>query len=315
MGHKVGETMHFLMTVDVEGFSIPLNRCDHNTSKEVYEIGLPRLLDLLARHDIPATFYFTGKMAEAFPGSVELVMEHGHEIGCHGYDHSHDRAFDVLSYSEQLSDLEKAKDIITGLAGRIESFRAPALRLNESTVRALEKTGFRTDSSICSQRFDGPFTFGSKKKLNWLFAPRKPYFLSYSSIFQRGGSKILEIPVSALFFSYSGTVMRRAPNITKLLQKSLFMESRATGKPLIFLFHPNECLDAGNSVVANRRASSYIQYLFSDVIRQRLKLNNLGMNALKLLDELFKSAKEYNPEFITVKDYRKSYRGLDEHRD
>lgn len=164
------------MTIDVEGFSIPLNRCDHNTGKEVYEIGLPRLLDLLDRHDIPATFYFTGKMAEAFPESVELVMEHGHEIGCHGYDHSHDRAFDVLGYGEQLSDLEKAKRIITGLAGRIESFRAPALRLNENTVRALERTGFRTDSSVCSQRFDGPFTFGSKKKAQLVISPEEAVF-------------------------------------------------------------------------------------------------------------------------------------------
>lgn len=109
--------------------------------------------------------------------------------------------------------------------------------------------------------------------------------------------------------------MRRAPNLTKLLQKSLFMESSATDKPLIFLFHPNECLDVGNSVVANRRAGNYIQYLFSDVIRQRLKLNNLGMNALKLLDELLKSAKGYGPEFITVRDYRRLHGGSDEYRD
>ena len=57
----VGEidNMHFLMTNDVESFSIPLNRLDHDTAKEVYNVGLPRLLDVYARHDIKCTFYFS----------------------------------------------------------------------------------------------------------------------------------------------------------------------------------------------------------------------------------------------------------------
>ena len=52
------------------------------------------------------------------------------------------------------------------------------LRINEDTVRALEEAGFKTDSSVSSQRFDGPFTFGAKRKLKWLYAPGKPYMIS-----------------------------------------------------------------------------------------------------------------------------------------
>ena len=145
--------MHFLMTVDVESFSIPLNREDAEIARLVYEIGLPRLLDLLSKDDIKCTFYFTGMFAEQSPESVELVKEHGHEIGCHGYDHSPEKAFDLLSYDEQLKELKKAKTVIEGVAGRIESFRAPMLRMNEATVRALEEAGFKTDSSVASQRY------------------------------------------------------------------------------------------------------------------------------------------------------------------
>ena len=64
--------MYFLMTNDVESFSIPLNKLDTGIVKEVYEVGLPRLLDLYARHDIKCTFYFTGMFAEQSPESVEL---------------------------------------------------------------------------------------------------------------------------------------------------------------------------------------------------------------------------------------------------
>ena len=131
--------MHFLMTNDVESFSIPLNREDSDIAKQIYEVGLPRLLDLYARHDIKCTFYFTGMFAEQSPESVELVKEHGHEIGCHGYDHAPEKAFDMLSYEEQVNELKKAKRVIEEVAaGGIESFRAPMLRINEDTVRALE---------------------------------------------------------------------------------------------------------------------------------------------------------------------------------
>ena len=72
--------------------------------KQVHEEGLPCLLSLLAKHDVCGTFYFTGTFAEASPESVKLVCEHGHEVGCHGYDHSPHRAFDVLSYEEQFKE-------------------------------------------------------------------------------------------------------------------------------------------------------------------------------------------------------------------
>ena len=105
--------MHFLMTTDVENFSIPLNRMDDNTAKEVHEVGLPRLLDLYAKHDIKCTFYFTGTMCELLPDSVGLVKAHGHEIGCHSYSHAQDKALDVLSYEEQLNEIKKQKESYT----------------------------------------------------------------------------------------------------------------------------------------------------------------------------------------------------------
>ena len=64
-----------------------------------------------------------------------------------------ERAFDMLSYEEQVNGLKKAKTVIEGVAGRVESFRAPMLRINEATVRALEEAGFKTDSSVASQRY------------------------------------------------------------------------------------------------------------------------------------------------------------------
>jgi len=301
--------MYFLMTVDVESFSISLNRCDPNTAKEVCKVALPSLLDLLAKYDVQGTFYFTGEVAEMFPDSIEFVMKYDHEIGCHGYDHSPDRAFDILNYEEQVSELKRAKKVIEAVAGKIVSFRAPALRINEYTVKALEETGFTSDSSVCPQRFDGPLTFGSRRKLKWLIAPRRPYFLSYNSIVKSGNSKVLEVPISALFVPYIGTTMRFSPTLTKILQKLLFFEAKKINKPVVFLFHPNECLNPSR-VITTRRTKNLVEYIFADLIRQRLKLRNLGRVSLKLLEDILHAAREYEFEFLSVKKYRKIYKKI-----
>lgn len=297
--------MYFLMTSDVEHHSIHLNREDPNIPGQIYNAGLPYLLELLSKYDVSSTFYFTGMFAEQCPESLELVKEHGHEIGCHGYDHNPNRAFDLLSFKDQLVELKKAKLAIEPVGGRITSFRAPALRVNKFTVSALEKEGFTNDSSVASQRFDGPMTFGSMKKIGWLYSPRKPYYISYESPFKSGKSDVLEVPISAALFPFIGTTMRVSPLITKILQNLLFNESNMTGKPIVFLFHPNECLDFSGKIQINRRASNKIEYIFGDVLRHKLKLKNLGKASLILLEEILRSAKKHEFEFVSVKEYEK----------
>jgi peptidoglycan-N-acetylglucosamine deacetylase len=294
--------MDFLITNDVELHSIPKNISDPSIVNEIFSIGLPRLLDLYSKHDVRSTFYFTGDFAELKPEAIELVKEHGHEIGCHGYSHDVDRAFDILSYEEQFSDIVRAKVIIESVAGSIKSFRAPALRINNDTIKVLKQTGFFTDSSICPQRFDGPFTFGTSGKLKWLIAKRNPTYLDRDN-------SILEIPVSAFIFPYTGTTMRISPFLTRLLKKSLYFEARHTGKPVVFLFHPNECLDPPDTIISTRRTKNPVMHLFADRIRQRLKLRRLGMPAIHLLDNILLNAKQQGFEFCTAMEYRKRWRG------
>lgn len=138
----------------------------------------------------------------------------------------------------------------------------------------------------------------------WLVAPRFPYYASYDSVVNKGDSKILELPISALVFSYIGTTMRVSPVILRYLEKILFAESIMTHKPLVFLFHPNECLDAKSNVSPARRGGNMVEYIFGDVIRRELKIQNLGMRAVKLIDEVIKRAKVKGFEFESVQEYR-----------
>ena len=116
--------MYFLMTNDVEAHSLSLNREDPKTVDLVYQVGLPRLLDLLSKHDVSSTFYFTGMFALASPESVELVREHGHETLMSWISIKRpQRAFDLLSYEEQVNQAKDARKVRSNLlSGRITTF-------------------------------------------------------------------------------------------------------------------------------------------------------------------------------------------------
>ena len=172
-GRGCMRVVHFLMTNDVECFSFERNQYLPEVAKRVLKQGLPRLLDLYDKHDVNSTFFFTGDIVELEPEVVDIVKgRSGHEIGCHGHKHDSDSAFDVLSLDEQVSALQSAKGIIEKASkSPVISFRAPAARINRDTILALEKTGFLIDSSVCSQRFDGPMTLGARGKVRWLVSP------------------------------------------------------------------------------------------------------------------------------------------------
>ena len=155
-------------TNDVETTSLKNHCLSDRTGEKVLKEGMPILLEIYNKCNISSTFFFTGHIAEKFPEIVKMVLLEGHEIGCHGYTHFANSAFDVLNLDEQVQHLKKAKTILENISGQeVISFRAPALRVNEFTVKALELTGFKIDSSVAPQRGDMFFSFGSLKKLNW----------------------------------------------------------------------------------------------------------------------------------------------------
>ena len=234
--------MFYINSADVELTSISENRPTTHMARKVLKKGLPRLLDLYSKYDVEATLFYTGDIVEIEPEVVDISKERGHEIGCHGYTHYSTTGFDLMSLDEQISQLNKSKRIIEKVAGKIVSFRSPELRINKFTMEALESTGFRIDSSISSQRFDGPLSYGTSMKMNWLTSPRGPYNPSYENPFQKGSSKILEMPVSALIAPYITTTMRIFPPVFRILENFLLRESKKSQKPVVLLTHPNECI-------------------------------------------------------------------------
>lgn len=296
-----------LLTNDVETHSIWFNTLRDETGVKVLEEGMPLLLDIYKKFNIKSTFYFVGDMAEKFPEVVRMVVPFGHEVASHGWSHEVDQAFDVLSFDKQKEHLIRSKKVLEDISGQeVTSFRAPALRVNSDTPRALIEAGFNCDSSVAAQRFDMFLSFGGMKKLNWLKAPRLPYRTDPNNLFRKGDGPLTEIPLTAMLFPFVGTTMRIFPTITRVQQRLFHAETKSTGKPLVFDIHPNEMIDESTErrTIA-RRTKNPIKYLLSDVIRGKMKVKNLGPQAAVLYDDFISYYKNQGYEFITVKDYVK----------
>jgi polysaccharide deacetylase family protein (PEP-CTERM system associated) len=148
-------------TIDVEGFaeshaqSVTVDPALLNPDAMDREIAanLDVALELLARHQTRATFFFLGRIARSAPHLVRQVAEAGHEIGCHSLNHI--RIFGQTR-EEFRRDLRTAKTALEDAGGQaVAGFRAPDFSIGRRNLWAfdeLAEAGFRYDSSVVTTR-------------------------------------------------------------------------------------------------------------------------------------------------------------------
>ena len=296
-----------LLTNDVETTSIWFNALRDETGLKALNEGMPTLLSLYEKHDIKTTFFFTGHIAKLYPAVVKMVLPYGHEVGSHGLSHKKEDGFDILPLEKQIYHLRESKKILEDIAEQeVISFRSPALRMGEKTVNALEETGYKIGSSVASQRFDMFMSHGSKQKFKWLLSPRLPYRASEDSIFKKGKSNIVEIPLTAFILPYVGTTMRIFPNITNLQKYFFHFESCVNNKPLVFDIHPNELIDESDQPrKIEKRSKNFISSFLQDTIRSNLKIKNLGEKAVPIYEKQIKFFLKKNYRFVPIQQYVK----------
>lgn len=294
-----------LLSNDVETTSIWFNDLRDDTGMKVWKEGMPLLLDLYNKFNIKSTFFYTAYIAKLYPEVVKMIIADGHEVGSHGKSHTKENGFDIMPFEKQKRHLDYSKRLLEDISGKeVISFRSPAIRVSPLTARALIETGFRIDSSIASQRFDFFLSFGGMRKLNFLKTPRMPYRTKKNDIFSKGDSDLVELPMSATLLPFIGSTMRIMPQVTYVQQRVLHLETCMTGKPAVYVIHPNELIDETQAPrTIKRRSSNQIAYLLSDVIRAKLKARNLGPKAVPLYEELIRFYQEKEYISLTMKDY------------
>ena len=110
------------------------------------DVATPRLLDLLAKHKIPASWFIPGHTLETYPDRCQQVFDAGHEIGHHGWTHVPPA---LLTRDKEEEGLARANELIRKLTGRpARGYRSPSWDLSAHSVELLLKHGFIYDSSM-----------------------------------------------------------------------------------------------------------------------------------------------------------------------
>lgn len=116
-------------------------------------VGIPRILDLMARTDIPATFFVPAVSALLYPDEQRRVVAEGHEIGLHGWIHELNTA--VPAQNER--DLHfRAADTLERITGiRPVGMRTPSWDFSQATLQIQRELGLIYDSSLMAD--DDPY--------------------------------------------------------------------------------------------------------------------------------------------------------------
>jgi hypothetical protein len=129
-----------LLSYDVEEFDMPFEYGGSLSFEEQIafsENGLQKLLPLLQKFDAKATFYCTGRFAEARPALIKSLYASGHEIASHTYHHS----------QFENADLLKSKQILESIIGApVYGLRMP--RMMPVAAVEVAKAGYLYNSSL-----------------------------------------------------------------------------------------------------------------------------------------------------------------------
>ena len=155
---------------------VPLSQGEYGATT-----GLPRVLDLLDRRSIPASFYIPAMSAALHPQMIpEILQRQRHEIGVHGWMHENLSTVQDPAKEEQL--LRQSIDYLTKAAGkRPVGFRAPSWAFSPFTLDQIRRAGFLYDSSFMAM--DEPYELLSRGEktgmielpINWI-ADDYPYY-------------------------------------------------------------------------------------------------------------------------------------------
>jgi peptidoglycan/xylan/chitin deacetylase (PgdA/CDA1 family) len=113
---------------------------------EFAAVAVPRLLTLLERRAIPATWFVPAHTAKTFPQLCQELVGAGHEVALHGYAHENVAGLDEATERDLLARSVEAVQHVTGTVP--VGFRAPSWDLSENSVAIMVAQGLRYDSSL-----------------------------------------------------------------------------------------------------------------------------------------------------------------------
>jgi len=232
------QTLRHFFTVDVEEY-FQVNAFDDYIARESWPTypsrvaeNVDRLLDILARHRVSATFFTLGWVAKRHPRVVRRIAQAGHEVASHGWWH---RKVTTMTASEFREDVRLSKDVLEDITGSaVLGFRAPSFSIvpgREWALDVLIEEGYVYDSSMFPVR---------RPDYGYPDAP------PIAHVIERPAGRLYEFPLATTVWNgvripaAGGGYLRHLP--IHIIQRA-FREHTEGRIPGVFYIHPWELDD------------------------------------------------------------------------
>lgn len=256
------------LSVDVEdwfqvgAFEQVIDRKDWDDLALRVEDNVARILDLFAEAGVKATFFTLGWVAERNGPLMRRIVDAGHELASHGYDHA--RVF-TLGRRSFANDIRHTREILEDSTGTpITGYRAPSFSIDARTPWAhaeLIEQGYTYSSSVAPVVHD---------HYGWRDAPR----FAFRPV---ADAELIEIPVTTAILggrrvgAGGGGFFRVLPY--GFSRWAIQQVNRRERRPAIFYFHPWE-IDPDQPRVADASVKSRLRH-YTNLRRMTPKLRDL----------------------------------------
>lgn len=268
------------LSVDVEdwfqvgAFENTIKRDDWDSLQLRVGDNVARILDLFDEAGVKATFFSLGWVAERNRAAMRAIVDRGHELASHGYDHTRVFTFTRKQFAE---DIARARAILEDAVGTpVTGYRAPSFSIDARNAWAhevLAEHGYAYSSSVAPIVHD---------HYGWREAPR----FAFRPV---SGSDLVEIPVTTAMFrnrrlaAGGGGFFRVFPyGFSRWAIRQVNHEEH---RPAVFYFHPWE-VDPEQPRVSGAPLKSRLRH-YTNLDRMAAKLGRLiGDFAWGRMDEL-----------------------------
>ena len=255
------------MTVDVEdyfqvsAFEPYIDRAAWDDKECRVERNVDRILELFDEHDVKATFFTLGWIAQRFPQMTRRLVEQGHELASHGWSHVRVTQQNPDQFRE---DVVRTKALLEDLSGQeIIGYRAASYSIGADNLWALDvlqETGHRYSSSIYPIKHD---LYGMPDAPRFAFKPGETDFTEFPVTTVRFGARNFPCGGGGWFrlVPYAGMrwAMRRVNSHDR--------------ESVIFYFHPWE-IDPAQPRQAGISAKTRFRH-YLNLARMESRLNRL----------------------------------------
>jgi len=225
------------LTIDLEdyyhatAFEQIIDKRNWENMESRIQQNLEKVLSILDEYQVKATFFALGWIAEHHPILIRTIVNEGHEVASHGYNHTMINYQSKESFKEDIVKTKKILEDITGI--KIKGYRAPTFSINNSSLWALNiifEHGHIYDSSIFPIRHD---------RYGIPHAKRFPHTIQLN-----GNGNIREFPPSTIrildwnFPIAGGGYLRLFP--IKFIEWGIKRLNQVENQPAVLYLHPWE---------------------------------------------------------------------------